>query len=277
MDDAAVVRRGEATADLHRVVERGRERQRRSPQAWSERVALEELDGDVRDALMVADIVNREDVGVRQRGDRTGLAIEPLAHGRVGQRAGGHGLDRDLPPQPRVVRAIHLAHPAAADGLDDLVRSRPLYPAAFRADSPCSRWTCQIQDAQLAALTMLKTGFSVERIRALAKSPCAVASKGAHAQVTAFSMMPSRSRSESVYWPRDPYALRGRKRRQSASSGRIGAHRFDPRLVRKWRSFEISGLRLRELARSNRLNLGVQWFLKNQKEWWTRTSPVGTH
>jgi hypothetical protein len=60
---------------------------------------------------------------VRQRGDRTGFAIEPLAHGGVGQGAGGHGLDRDVPPQPRVVRAIHLAHPAAADGLDDLVRS----------------------------------------------------------------------------------------------------------------------------------------------------------
>ena len=123
MNDAAAVCCREATADLHRVVQRGRERQRRSPQAWSERVPFEELDGDVRDTVVFADVVNREDVGVRQCGDGAGLAIEPVAHRRVGERAGGHCLDRNIAPQARVVRAIHLAHSAAADGLDDLVRT----------------------------------------------------------------------------------------------------------------------------------------------------------
>ena len=121
MNDAAVVCRREATANLHRVVQRGRERQRRSPQVWSERVAFEELDGDVRDPVAIADVVNREDVGVRQGGDGAGLAIEPLAHRRVGERAGRHCFDRNVAAQTRVARAIHLAHSAAADGLDDLV------------------------------------------------------------------------------------------------------------------------------------------------------------
>jgi hypothetical protein len=32
---------------------------------------------------------------------------------------------RNVPAQTRVVRAIHLAHSTAADGLDDLVRTYP--------------------------------------------------------------------------------------------------------------------------------------------------------
>ena len=121
MNDAAVVCRREASADLHRVVQRGRERQRRSAQVWSERVSFEELDGDVWDPVAIADVVNREDVGVRQCGDGAGLAIEPLAHRRVGERASRHCFDRNVAAQTRVARAIHLAHAAAADGLDDLV------------------------------------------------------------------------------------------------------------------------------------------------------------
>ena len=87
MNDAAVVCRREATADLHRVVQRGRERQRRSPEVGSERVPFEELDGDVWDTVAFADVVNREDVGVRQCGDGAGFAREPLAHRRVAERA----------------------------------------------------------------------------------------------------------------------------------------------------------------------------------------------
>jgi len=121
MNDAAVVCRREAPADLHGVVQRGRERQRRSGQLWLERVPFEELDGDVWDPVVIADVVNREGVGVRQCGDGAGFAIEPIAHRRVGERAGRHCLDRHVAAQSRVVRAIHLAHAAAADRLDDLV------------------------------------------------------------------------------------------------------------------------------------------------------------
>ena len=57
------------------------------------------------------------DVGVVQRSDRTGLAGEAL--GELGVR----DLDRDIPMQPGIVRAIHLAHAALADERKNFVRA----------------------------------------------------------------------------------------------------------------------------------------------------------
>ena len=66
-----------------------------------------------------------ENVRVRERRDGARLALESLAELRVGHRVRRHGLDRDLSLQPRVTRAIHLAHPAMTNRLDDLVRAQP--------------------------------------------------------------------------------------------------------------------------------------------------------
>ena len=88
---------GQAPAELHREVQRGRQRQWRSPNVGAKRVSLQQLDGDVRHALVVADVVNCQDVGMRQRGNRARFAIEPLTEGGVGRPAGGPYLDRDLP------------------------------------------------------------------------------------------------------------------------------------------------------------------------------------
>ena len=58
---------------------------------------------------------------MRERGDRPRLGLEPPPHLGVGRDVRGHHLDRDVAIEPRVARAIDLAHAARTDGLDDLV------------------------------------------------------------------------------------------------------------------------------------------------------------
>ena len=123
MDDAAAVRRREPAGDLHRVVERGPQRQRRRADARAERVPLEQFDGGVRRAVVRADVVDRDDVGMRECGNGPGLTVEPLAELRIHPAARRQDLDRDLPVQARVARTVHLAHSAGADGRQNLVRA----------------------------------------------------------------------------------------------------------------------------------------------------------
>ena len=74
---------------------------------------------------MAPHIVNGEDVGVRQRRNGAGFAVEPLVELRVGRRVRRQRLDRDLPLQPHITRAVHFAHAAMADRGNDFVRSQP--------------------------------------------------------------------------------------------------------------------------------------------------------
>jgi hypothetical protein len=73
----------------------------------------------------VADVVERTDVRMIERGNRAGLAVEPLAQLRIGRERLRQDLNRDGPIEPRVAGAVHLAHPTGADRCDDLVRSQP--------------------------------------------------------------------------------------------------------------------------------------------------------
>src|SRR5229473_8471362 len=57
------------------------------------------------------------DVGVVERGNRTGFAGKALGELRIGH------FDRDIPIQTRVSGAVHLAHASGTDGRKDLVRA----------------------------------------------------------------------------------------------------------------------------------------------------------
>ena len=62
MDDALVVRRGEALRDLPRVVDRLAHRQRARLQPAAQRLPLEQLRDDVGRAVVDADVVDGQDV-----------------------------------------------------------------------------------------------------------------------------------------------------------------------------------------------------------------------
>jgi hypothetical protein len=64
------------------------------------------------------------DVGMIQRGDRPRFAPEPREAFGVGGHICRQDLERDIAPQPRIVRAIHVSHAARADGGQDFVRTQ---------------------------------------------------------------------------------------------------------------------------------------------------------
>ncbi len=91
VDDALLMGRGEALGDLERVVHGLLLRNRTGVELPAQRLAFQKLHDGVRDAVLVAEVVNREDVGMRERRDRLRLALEPRQRVRVrgdGLRAG---------------------------------------------------------------------------------------------------------------------------------------------------------------------------------------------
>ena len=124
MDDAGAMRRVERARDLDGQRERGVDWQRPLCQpSLSERLAVEQLHHEERRAVVLADVVQRADVRMGQLRDRARFAIEALAELRIGGERGGQHLDGDRAVEPRVARAIDLAHPAGAEGRQDLVRA----------------------------------------------------------------------------------------------------------------------------------------------------------
>jgi hypothetical protein len=96
MHDAPGVRRGETPGDLLRPVHGLRLRDRPAVELPAQRLALEQLGDRVRDAVLRAEVVDREDVRVRQRGDRLSLALEARERVRIRRQVRRKDLDRDV-------------------------------------------------------------------------------------------------------------------------------------------------------------------------------------
>jgi hypothetical protein len=121
VDNPLLVGRCEAVRNLHRIVDRLalRESAVRKPQA--QRLTLEQLGNDVGRAFEGADVVDRQDVRVVERPGRLRLLLEAAQPLRIAREGGRQDLDRHVPLQPLVPRAVHLAHPAGAERGEDLV------------------------------------------------------------------------------------------------------------------------------------------------------------
>jgi hypothetical protein len=87
----------------------------------AERLALDQLHDEKRDALRVADVVHRADLRVVQARDDARLAVEPLAESRIGGQYGRQHLERHRSIEPRVPPAVHVAHTACAEQTGDFV------------------------------------------------------------------------------------------------------------------------------------------------------------
>ena len=121
MDDALLVSRLKGLRDLFRNRECLIDRDRATGDALREIVTLDEFHDEGVLAGRFLDRVDRGDVGMIQRGERFGLALESgqaLGVGREGLR---QDLDRDLTTERRVRRPMHLPHAALADGRGDFV------------------------------------------------------------------------------------------------------------------------------------------------------------
>ena len=83
----------------------------------------EVLHHEVGRAVVRADVVERADVRVRERGDRAGLALEAHAAVRIGAQFGGEDLDGDRAVEAGVAGLVDLTHAARPNGGEDLVRA----------------------------------------------------------------------------------------------------------------------------------------------------------
>ena len=112
---------GDLRPELHDLVER----QRALLQAIREDLAFEQLHHQEVRVALVADVEERADVGVVERGDRLGLALEALAALLVLGEGGGEDLDGDAAVEAGVLPPPDLAHSAGADRRRQLVGPEP--------------------------------------------------------------------------------------------------------------------------------------------------------
>jgi hypothetical protein len=122
MDDVLLVGGGESVRGLQRPFERERRREGAVPlDLLAERLAFEELHHGEDDVPFHAEVVDGEDVRMRERGDGPRFALETRTSVRVLGEARGKHLERDVSPETRVLGAVDLAHAALAQPLDDTV------------------------------------------------------------------------------------------------------------------------------------------------------------
>ena len=115
MDHARLVGVGQTRAQALHHLELAHERDRlAAPNQLRQRLAADELHRDERPALEDAELVDRDDVRMREAAGGAGLALEALAHLLVVE-ALAQELDRDGAIERGIAGEIDVAHPAALD------------------------------------------------------------------------------------------------------------------------------------------------------------------
>ena len=107
-----------------------------------------------RDSL--ADVVERADVRVRERGDGPGLALEARAALRVGGEFSWEDLDGDRAVEAGVASLVNLSHAPGADQAEDFVRAEP----RARSQRHCSSWRALYARAAARQHGHSRNGFS---------------------------------------------------------------------------------------------------------------------
>ena len=103
-----------------------------------EALAAHVLHDDEVDAVGRLDLVDRDDVRMVQRRGRFGFLDKPLAAGLVRHPVVREDLDGDLAAEPRIARAIDLAHPARADEREHFIRAE-VRPGGQGHSGSCGR------------------------------------------------------------------------------------------------------------------------------------------
>ncbi len=142
VDDAPRVCLGHRATKRHHHRRRRSRRLRLAADGLGEAAPGDEFQGEVRQPLVVAVLVNLDDTRVLDLGDGAGLDVEPSDLVARGVRPGQDHLQRDQAIQPDVPGLVNDAHAASADLRDDLVArhgqpGRPRRPA--RGRSPADR------------------------------------------------------------------------------------------------------------------------------------------
>jgi hypothetical protein len=134
MHEAARVRRVERARHLRDDADGLREAQRAGLEPLAQVPTLHVAHGDEQQAICLAGLVDRHDVGVVDRRRQLRLAQEALAERLIVGEAGGEQLQRNGPPQPAILREVDHAHAAAGRArMRSGSRRAPFRPAAHRS------------------------------------------------------------------------------------------------------------------------------------------------
>src|SRR4030088_1822960 len=102
------------------------------PQAPSQRLTLQEFGDDVGRAVLQAHVVNRNDVGMVQRGSRPCFLVKAPHMVWIGAGGRANELEGYVSTQSLVTGSKDLAHPSFADFFEDPVMSHQLASHMFR-------------------------------------------------------------------------------------------------------------------------------------------------
>ncbi len=121
VDDPLLVRVLERFCHLASDRQRLADRDRPLLETFEERRALSHLHDQGPRPARILDAVDGGDVGVVERGQESSLTLEAGHSPRTRSHVVGQHLERDLAPQARVSRPVHLSHPALAERANDFV------------------------------------------------------------------------------------------------------------------------------------------------------------
>jgi hypothetical protein len=127
--DFEALREVEPVGDLrHQIGDGGNRQPRCFAQNLLQRTAFEQFHRDISNAILLAYVVDRNDVGVVEAACGTGLAQEAFAHlaHDFGRQARQQGFYRYVPLDERIDGAVHGAHGAAAEFRNDDVTAKLL-------------------------------------------------------------------------------------------------------------------------------------------------------
>ena len=111
-----------------------------------QRGAFQQLHGDERLPILLADVMNRADVGMVQRGSRLRLALKPRQRLRIFCHIVGKEFQRDKTVQPGVLGLVHHAHsPAPKSFQDAVMRKRLPYQRIGTGHVPLILWPTSSQ------------------------------------------------------------------------------------------------------------------------------------
>jgi hypothetical protein len=121
MDDPLLVCRGQASGDLHAVLDSLVGGERAAPEALPQGLPLEQLGDDVGPTVVRADVVNGEDVGVVEGPGGARFLLEAAQAMGPRDLIRQH-LDRHPAPQARVTGTVDVPHAPDAEQADEIRR-----------------------------------------------------------------------------------------------------------------------------------------------------------
>ena len=121
MNDAFLVRGRQPIGHLNGEVDGGLLWQRAARERVAQRLAFEQLRHDERQPAFDADVEDRDNVGVIERGGGLRFPLEAGETVRVQRELGRQHFDRDVAGEPSVARPVDLAHAAGAQRCDDVI------------------------------------------------------------------------------------------------------------------------------------------------------------